>query len=121
MSSHGPPPEVLGDALRTLADGLVPPPRQVRPADVGAQLDDRTRALAALGALLATGGSRSVYERRVAAAIAAGVSAEEIVAILIDVAPTLGLARLVPCSVELALALGYDIDRALEEQDDWLT
>ena len=62
-----------------------------------------------------------MYERRVADALAAGVSAEEIVDILIEVAPTLGLARLVPCSVELALALGYDIDRALEEPDEWLT
>ena len=39
---------------------------------------------------------------------------EEIVDILIEVAPTIGLARLVPGAVELALALGYDIDRVLE-------
>ena len=47
-------------------------------------------------------------------ALAAGLTAEEIVDILIEVAPTIGLARLVPGAVELALALGYDIDRALE-------
>jgi alkylhydroperoxidase/carboxymuconolactone decarboxylase family protein YurZ len=78
-------------------------------------------ALAGLGALLATGGSAGAYERRVAEALAAGVSAEEIVDILIEVAPTLGLARLVPGAVELGLALGYDIDRALEEPDEGLT
>ena len=92
--------------------------RDGRSAGVGPPLDDRSRALALLGAVLATGGSPSAYERLVADALAAGVSAEEIIDILIEVAPTIGLARLVPCSVELALALGYDIDRALEEHDD---
>ena len=101
-----------------LADGVVPPRRDVRPAGAGRSLDDRSRALAGLGAILATGGSLSAFERRVADALAAGVSAEEIVDILIEIAPTIGLARLVPCSVELALALGYDIDHTLEEHDD---
>jgi alkylhydroperoxidase/carboxymuconolactone decarboxylase family protein YurZ len=118
MSPRGAPPEALVDALRMLANGVVPPRRDVRPAGVGPRLDDRSRALAGLGALLATGGSAGAYERRVAEALAAGVSAEEIVDILIEIAPTLGLARLVPGAVELALALGYDIDRALEEHEE---
>ena len=118
MSSRGAPPEALGDALRLLANGVVPVRRDVRPAGGGVSLDDRSRALAGLGALLATGGSLGAYERRIADALAAGVSAEEIVEILIEVAPTLGLARLVPGAIELALALGYDIDRALEEPDE---
>jgi hypothetical protein len=121
MSSRGAPPEALGDALRMLANGVVPAPRDVRPAGDGAPLDDRSRALAELGALLAIGGSLGAYERRIADALAAGVTAAEIVEILIEVAPTIGLARLVPGAVELALALGYDIDRALEEPDEWLT
>ena len=118
MSSGSAPPEALGGALRLLADGVLPPPRAVRSAGEDAPLDDRSRALAGLGALLATGGSLGAYERRIADALAAGVTAEEIVEILIEVAPTIGLARLVPGAVELALALGYDIDRALEEADE---
>ena len=118
MSSRGAPPQALGDALRMLVNGVVPPPRDVRPAALGPPLDDRSRALAGLGALLATGGSPGAYKRRVADALAAGVSAEEIVDVLVEVAPTLGLARLVPGAVELALTLGYDVDRALEEHDE---
>ena len=76
--------------------------RPVRPADVGPRLDDRSRALAGLGALLATGGSSSAYERLVADALAAGMSAEEIVDVLFEVAQTVGLARLVPAAIELA-------------------
>ena len=93
------------------------------PGDGNPGIDERTTALvrlAGLGALLRCG-SPGAYERRIAETLSAGVSAEEIVAILIDVAPTLGLARLVPGAVELALALGYDIDRALEEPDERLT
>jgi hypothetical protein len=108
----------LGDTLRMLADGVVPPRQVIRPAGLGSPVEDRSRAFAGLGALLATGGSPSAYRLRVADARAAGVSAEEVVDLLIDVAPTLGLARLVPGAVEVALALGYDIDRALEEHDD---
>ena len=106
------------DALRALASGAAAPRRAVQPEDCGPPLDDRSRALTGLAALLATSGSAIAYDRRVAAALASGVSKEEIVAVLIEVAPTVGLARLVPAAVELAWALGYDIDRALEEADD---
>jgi alkylhydroperoxidase/carboxymuconolactone decarboxylase family protein YurZ len=106
------------DALRALAGGAAASRRTVQLADVGPPLDDRSRALTSLAALLATGGSTIAYNRPVAAALAAGVSEEEIVAVLIEIAPTVGLARLVPAAFELAWALGYDIDRALEGPDD---
>ena len=121
MSTFARPPvapaEELGDVLRRLADGIVPARRKRSPEGVDPPLDDRSTALVGLGALLAVGGRASAYERPVAAALAAGLTAEEIVDILIEVAPTIGLARLVPGAVELALALGYDIDRALEGGD----
>ena len=47
-------------------------------------------------------------------ALAAGASIDEIVGTLIAVAPTVGLARVVSAAPELALALGYDVDAALE-------
>jgi hypothetical protein len=46
------------------------------------------------------------------------MSAEEVIDVLIEIAPNVGLARLVPAAVEVASVLGYDIDRALEEADD---
>jgi alkylhydroperoxidase/carboxymuconolactone decarboxylase family protein YurZ len=110
--------DALCDALRALASGVAAPQRTVRPTGAARELDDRSSALTGLAALLATGGSAIAYDRRVAAALASGMSTEEIVAVLIEVAPTVGLARLVPAAVELAWALGYDIDRALEEADD---
>ena len=97
-------------ALRALAADAAPSAPGMR--------DDRSVALFELGALLATGGSPASYHRRIAGALAAGISADEIVDALLDLAPTIGLARLVPVTLELAAALGYDIDRALEDLDD---
>lgn len=82
------------------------------------ELDDKLAAMVVLAALIATGGGSSSYRRCVDAAIAAGASAEEVVDLLIAVAPTVGLALLAPATTELAAALGYDIDRALETNDD---
>jgi len=47
-------------------------------------------------------------------AFATGASIDEIVGTLIAVAPTVGLPRVVSAAPELALALGYDVDAALE-------
>ena len=73
--------------------------------------------MAELGALLAIGAAGGCYERCIADLLAAGTSADEIVDILVELAPTVGLARLVPAAEELSIALGYDIDRALERLD----
>ena len=81
------------------------------------ELDDKLGAMVILAALIATGGGSSSYRRCVDAAIAAGASAEEVVDLLVAVAPTVGLALLAPATTELAAALGYDIDRALEAHD----
>jgi alkylhydroperoxidase/carboxymuconolactone decarboxylase family protein YurZ len=122
MSTTPHPPgeqsDALCDVLDALASGAAAPQRTVRPAGVARELDDRSRALAGLGALLAIGGSAPAYERLVADALAAGMSAEEVIDVLIEIAPNVGLARLVPAAVEVASVLGYDIDRALEEADD---
>ena len=47
-------------------------------------------------------------------ALTAGASIDEIVGTLIAVVPTVGLARAVSAAPELALALGYDVEAALE-------
>lgn len=80
-------------------------------------LDDRTRALVCLGGLLAVGGARSSYQSRVDEAFAAGASVDQIVGVLIALTPTIGVARVVATAPELAVAVGYDIDAALENLD----
>ena len=51
-------------------------------------------------------------------ALAAGATVDEIVGVLIAVAPNVGLARIVSAASEVALAIGYDIDAALESDDE---
>lgn len=78
------------------------------------QLDQKTHALVRLGASLAIDAAPSSYQANVEVAFSAGASVDEIVGTLIAVAPTVGLARVVSAAPELALALGYDVDAALE-------
>ena len=77
-------------------------------------LDAKTHALLRLAASLAIDTSPSSYQSIVETAQAAGATFDEIVGSLIAVAPTVGLARVVSVAPELALALGYDVDAALE-------
>jgi alkylhydroperoxidase/carboxymuconolactone decarboxylase family protein YurZ len=81
------------------------------------QLDAKTHALVRLGAALAIDAAPSSYQSAVEPALAAGASIDEIVGTLIAVAPTVGLARVVSAAPELALALGYDVDAAIETRD----
>jgi alkylhydroperoxidase/carboxymuconolactone decarboxylase family protein YurZ len=77
-------------------------------------LDPKTHSLARLGALIALDAAPASYQWNIGMALAAGASPEEIVGVLIAVAPTVGLARVVSAAPELALAIGYDVDAALE-------
>ncbi len=99
-----------------LGDGV---PAPVCGAGVGpvSRLDDKMRAMIAVAAVIATGGGPSSYRRCVDVAFSAGATPEEIVDVLVEVAPTVGLARVGEATVELGAALGYDIDGALEGLD----
>ena len=79
------------------------------------RLDQKTHALVRLGASVAIDAAPSSYQSNVEVALAAGANIDEIVGTLIAVAPTVGLARVVSAAPELALALGYDVEAALEE------
>ena len=81
-------------------------------------LDERTAALARLAALVALRAAPVSYGRSVELALAGGATIDEVVATLKVVAHIVGLARVVSAAPELALALGYDIDDALETLDD---
>jgi 4-carboxymuconolactone decarboxylase len=78
------------------------------------RLDARTHALVRLAGLVSVGAAPSAYHASVEAALAAGARYDEIVGVLIAVAPAVGLARVVSAAPQLALALGYDVDDELE-------
>jgi 4-carboxymuconolactone decarboxylase len=81
-------------------------------ADPGSSsdLDPKTQALIRLGALLAIGASTVSLRWTVELATAAGASDEEIVGVLLAIAPAVGLARVVGVAPHLGLALGYDFE-----------
>jgi 4-carboxymuconolactone decarboxylase len=54
-----------------------------------------------------------------ARALAAGASADQIADVLLAIAPVAGLGRVAAAVPGLATALGYDIEAALEESDDY--
>jgi alkylhydroperoxidase/carboxymuconolactone decarboxylase family protein YurZ len=81
-------------------------------------LDPRTHALVRIGALLALDAAPASYASVVRLAERAGVSAREIVGVLIAVAPYIGIARTVSAAPELALAVGFDVDDLIERDRD---
>jgi alkylhydroperoxidase/carboxymuconolactone decarboxylase family protein YurZ len=95
------------DRLRELARRVPAPP-------CGTGLDARTDALVRLSALIATGADESAYVDAVQSALASGATRDEVVDTLVAVAATVGTARIVAASNSLSVALGYDIDGALE-------
>ena len=80
-------------------------------------LDAKTRALIRLAALLAAGAEPASCHSAVAMALNAGATAEEVVGVLMAVAPVIGIVRTVATASHVAAALGYDIDAALERLD----
>ena len=81
-----------------------------------AALDQKTLALVRLAALVAVGGAVPSYGAEADAAVSAGATAAEIVDVLVGVVSVVGLPSVVAAAPNLALALGYDIDDALEHQ-----
>ena len=88
------------------------------PAVEPRELDPKTLALVRLAALVAVGGAVPSYGAHADAAVDAGATAAEIVDVLVGVIPVVGLPRVVAAAPKLAMALGYDIDEALEHQSD---
>ena len=81
-------------------------------------IDERTEALMRLAATIAVDASPSSFQHAVAHALAAGATRDEVVASLEAVTPVTGAARVVQCAPKVALALGYDVESALERVDD---
>ncbi len=75
-----------------------------------AVLRPKVDVLVQLGALLALGASTSSLRATVDRAVEVGATEAEIVGVLIAVAPTVGLARVVSTAPRLAVAIGYDLE-----------
>ena len=75
-------------------------------------LDAKAQALVQLGALLSVGASTVSLRWTVELAYAAGATEEEILGVLLVIAPAVGHARVVGVAPQLALALGYDLEEA---------
>ena len=80
-------------------------------------IDERTAALVRVGATIAVDAAPASFQHAIALALAAGATSDQIVASLEAVAPVTGAARVVQCAPKVALALGYDVDAALERRD----
>ena len=81
-------------------------------------LDARSVALLRLAASVATGSVGQVWRQRVGDALDAGVTFDEVVAALVALVPTIGTERIAAVAPDIAGALGYDVDAALERLDD---
>ncbi len=80
-------------------------------------IDQRTNALLRIAATIALDAAPSSFQHAVTHALAAGATGNEIVATLEAVTPVTGAARVVECAPKVALALGYDVEEALELLD----
>ena len=80
-------------------------------------IDEKTTALVRVAATIAVDAAPHSFQHAIALALAAGATSDEIVASLEAVAPVTGAARVVQCAPKVALALGYDVDAALERRD----
>ncbi len=84
------------------------------PRDSSRGLDRRSLALLRLGATMMAGASAPMWQQRVGDALESGLDFDDIVEALTALAPTLGIDRVVAIAPDLARALGYDVDAALE-------
>jgi alkylhydroperoxidase/carboxymuconolactone decarboxylase family protein YurZ len=80
-------------------------------------LNHKTAALLRVGASVAIGSPGVCLEWSVGRALAAGASEDEIADVLLVIVPVAGLGRVVCAAPDIAAALGYDVEAALEELD----
>ena len=81
-------------------------------------LDARTAALLQLAVAVAIGASAVCVEWSAGRALAAGATKDEIAEVLLAIVPTAGLGRVVSAAPDVATALEYDLEAALEESHD---
>jgi len=92
--------------------------RATSPGEGPVALDTRTRTLVLLAAQLAVGAGTTSCRATVDRARRCGVSDDEIVDVLLAVAPAVGAVRLVDAAPRLALAIDIDVSTQDERPDD---
>jgi 4-carboxymuconolactone decarboxylase len=80
-------------------------------------LDPKTAALIVVAVAVAIGSSSFCLQWSASQALAAGASQDEIAAVLLTIAPMTGLGPVIAAVPDLAIALGYDVEAALEDPD----
>ena len=75
-------------------------------------------ALLQVAVSVAIGSSSVCLQWSTARALAAGATQDEVADVLLATAPVAGLGRVVSAAPNVAAALGYDVEVALEELDD---
>ena len=78
-------------------------------------LDDRTRRLLDIAAVIALGGEPNGIDAATRSALDAGASPEDVVEVLLDLAPILGRGRVAAAAGPIATAIGYDVWLDFEE------
>jgi 4-carboxymuconolactone decarboxylase len=81
-------------------------------------LDAKTGTLLQVAVSVATGTSPVCLQWSVSRALAAGATKDEITEVLLAIIPVAGLGRVVSAAPEVAAALDYDVESALEDPDD---
>ena len=82
--------------------------------ETASKLDGKTHALVRVAALIALDAAPPSYMDAIASAQRWGASSDEVVGCLVAVLPVVGVARVVSAAPKVGLALGYDVDAALE-------
>jgi alkylhydroperoxidase/carboxymuconolactone decarboxylase family protein YurZ len=77
-------------------------------------LDPRTYALVKIGALIALDAPPASYAWQVANALSEGVTAEDILGVLLAVAPQVGMPKVVAAAPEIMLALDLPLPDGVE-------
>lgn len=77
-------------------------------------LDARTRSLVGIGAAICTDAPTKTFQSLVASALQAGATPEEVLGVLVAVAPSAGEPKIVTAAPRIAMALGYDVHAAFE-------
>jgi len=104
-------------ALRALAtnDNMIQELLRVQESNIEhSGLDPHTWSLVKLAALVSIDAAPASYIWHITTAQEAGVTAEEILGVLVALAPTVGVARIVAAAPEIAIGLGIETD----DEDD---
>ena len=80
-------------------------------------VDPKVAALVRVGVLVALGSPAVLLEWSISGALAAGATEDEITDVLLAITPVIGLRQVVSATPDVADALGYDIEAALDDPD----